>query len=677
MTNIFKKSTGILLTLLIIVSVMAVAAAGSTAASAADEGDIVYFEKPSSWSNTPNVHIWGGSSTQTSWPGNKMTLVEGNVYSYTFTGNYKKIIFNNGSGSYQTADLDISEGQIFKITSGDTTSSANGEWSDYDSPVKILSVSAAPGTTTFTDTLDITLKIKNATEAYYSINGGDKISCTDGQVISIGQEAKDGEKINLDISASDGTNTVNKSYVYTKASFTGAYVYLNNEAGWSTCNIYYWNGGKNNGWPGTALTDADMDENGYYVYNIPQEYVGNVIFNNGSEQSEDLVINAGESMIYNNKTKTWEIFDAGAIQFKNIGTSVKSPQYTDTDIDIFAQATGGSGDISYKFSVESDNGTVVLSDYSDVSSVNWNPQQAGSYKIIIEVKDTEGNSNSRKIDFVIQDDKISEKPVLKGITADPTNFDNTEIKLNSETNINVKASGGKIGTNLLFYKTEIFAPGEDTAMNTPYYKLDNNFTFTPTKLGVYKIKISVQNSHNSTVTKTYEYECVNEFSTSDTPKINKFTASKSGSELMVDEAITFEAGAAGGLEPYTYKFIVTNSDTSEKVEELADKNVFTWTPKEAGNYAVTAYVSDANGKESSKTLYYQVSDHAEDMMGDINFDGEVDLKDILLIQKEMAELLTFSDRQRAVADVNRDGAVDLKDILQIQKYMAELITTFD
>lgn len=57
---------------------------------------------------------------------------------------------------------------------------------------------------------------------------------------------------------------------------------------------------------------------------------------------------------------------------------------------------------------------------------------------------------------------------------------------------------------------------------------------------------------------------------------------------------------------------------------------------------------------------------------DVTGDGEVDLRDILEIQKYMAELVAFDDETFNKADVNKDGSVDLHDILLYQKYLAEM-----
>ena len=275
-------------------------------------------------------------------------------------------------------------------------------------------------------------------------------------------------------------------------------VFLQNDAGWSTPYCYMWNSesDKNAAWPGVKMTDLGE---GVFEYVVPKSY-GNVIFNGGSNsnQTGDLAF-PGVNNIYNNKTGQWEPYSTGPVKISSFTTDVKSPSYTTCGIKISASAKSSEGDVTYKFSV---NGT-VLSDGAD-SSVVWIPTSAGDYTITVDVTDTAGNENSRSMSFVIKDASTLESVFIRA-------FSNSlgtrvQIKKNSSITFTNDAIGGAVGTNLLFYKFVITDP--DGANNIPYYTLDNKYTFTPSKLGVYTIKAYVQNSMNVTTYNKYQYNCV-------------------------------------------------------------------------------------------------------------------------------------------------------------------------
>ena len=59
------------------------------------------------------------------------------------------------------------------------------------------------------------------------------------------------------------------------------------------------------------------------------------------------------------------------------------------------------------------------------------------------------------------------------------------------------------------------------------------------------------------------------------------------------------------------------------------------------------------------------------LYGDANLDGSVTISDVTEIQRYLAELADFSDKQLLLADTNGDGLVDITDATHLQKYLAE------
>ena len=85
----------------------------------------VYYKNTSNWSSV-FCYMWSGDGNpkNAEWPGEAMTSIGNNVYQYSFSGSYEKVIFNNGSGGAgnQTDDLSFpGSGQIYD----------NGSWSAY------------------------------------------------------------------------------------------------------------------------------------------------------------------------------------------------------------------------------------------------------------------------------------------------------------------------------------------------------------------------------------------------------------------------------------------------------------------------------------------------------------------------------------------------------------------
>lgn len=62
------------------------------------------------------------------------------------------------------------------------------------------------------------------------------------------------------------------------------------------------------------------------------------------------------------------------------------------------------------------------------------------------------------------------------------------------------------------------------------------------------------------------------------------------------------------------------------------------------------------------------------ILGDVNFDGKVNVKDATMIQKAVAKIITLTDIESICSDVNADKKVNVKDATAIQKYVAKIET---
>ena len=303
----------------------------------------------------------------------------------------------------------------------------------------------------------------------------------------------------------------------------GATAVLNNAANWSSCYVYYWgnDGGVSNAsWPGVKLTDADKNSDGYYEVEIPETYLSGsngVIFNGGSDsnKSADLAIASGECKLYNNSDSSWVAYDTNPLKL-GLTTDVATPQYTGTGITLTATASGGSGSYTYTFKA----GTTTIYTGSN-NTCTWTPTTAGTYTITVDCSDSSlGYSNSKSIaSYVIKDDSTAAEPVLKGIS---TGYTDNKVPVNTSIPINVSASGGKVGTNLLFYKVAVKNPS-GSEVNTVYYRQSNILNFTPTTTGTYTVDVTVQNSYNAEAKRSFTVTVGNSSTpTENTPVILPF-----------------------------------------------------------------------------------------------------------------------------------------------------------
>lgn len=192
---------------LLLVLILVIGAVASVSVSAA--GDTVYVKVSSSY-GTPNCYMWNSTSDQNAaWPGVKMTSEGDGVYSYTPDKAFSNVIFNNGSD--QTADLVYPGANSIYILDA-------GKWETYDPSAAepTITIDKKDGSSFKTDTVTVSVTVKNADSAYYTVDGGAQKSFTGSADVVLGANTAVGSTTTLFVSATNKNGTVTASATYTK-----------------------------------------------------------------------------------------------------------------------------------------------------------------------------------------------------------------------------------------------------------------------------------------------------------------------------------------------------------------------------------------------------------------------------------------------------------------------------
>ena len=170
-------------------------------------------------------------------------------------------------------------GSEFKVSNGTLTGNigSGGVAALYNAgPVTLTPVPtiSKEGGNFTTDTLELTLGLKNATSGTYKIGNGDTKTYTASTKVTIGADMSYGDSVTITLTATDGTQTSEpETYTFTKVEQTGNVAYLSLPSGWSEpvyCYAYDSATEKvsNGEWPGVQMTKDSAT--GYYVYEIPE-----------------------------------------------------------------------------------------------------------------------------------------------------------------------------------------------------------------------------------------------------------------------------------------------------------------------------------------------------------------------------------------------------------------------
>ncbi len=324
----------------------------------------VYFKNTVSW-ETVKVHYWGSSNTD--WPGNAGTLVEGttDVWSFNLPEGTTGLVFNNNGAGEQTVDVtEIVDGHIYTPTGANKYGVTHTEYTPGEQPeqpveetAKVYFVGDLMGDWTPNEAKQLkldketglyTLTIANANletgkEFKVVVNGkwlraeADQIAVNTEYVLSerngnmtlaeaitgnvtITYNAEDG-KFKISVQSEEPVQpeeTVEKIFT----------VFFDNTANWEKVNVWIWeNSGANlfANWPGEEVTTkVNVDGNDLYAYSFKHDVTSKtqmmIIFNDGNAQTGDFsLVNKG---IYTNEGHTGNIHEGAAVAVSSLSEGI-------------------------------------------------------------------------------------------------------------------------------------------------------------------------------------------------------------------------------------------------------------------------------------------------------------------------------------------------------------------
>ena len=162
------------------------------------------------------------------------------------------------------------------------------------------------GDAEFTGTQTVTVSLDKCEQAKCSIDGGNKFIVKDGDTITIGNTAYDGDTITITLEAENEIGSSESKATFKKKVQGGSTAPVKTTsrlvvktADGSAPYVYAWTGASNTllgAWPGTQLTSKD--DNGDYYVDINTTETYNVVLNNGGKvQSADIAGITGDAII--------------------------------------------------------------------------------------------------------------------------------------------------------------------------------------------------------------------------------------------------------------------------------------------------------------------------------------------------------------------------------------------
>ena len=237
------------------------------------------------------VVMASGSNASVSVPNGGSTTAPG-TYTDEITGNTWTVTTNTISGKVGSSGIAaVYNANVTKMPSA-TISKEGGNFS--------------------TETLTLTIGLKNATSGTYKIGSGSATTFTGSKTITIGADMSYGDSVTITLTATDGTNNYSKTYTFTKSEKKNNIAYLDKPSGWGTpyCYAYQVIDGvivENAEWKGVQMT---LVSGNIYKCEMPENLTApNIIFTDGNTQypgmDEDGLVLNGEMIYQNGQWKTY------------------------------------------------------------------------------------------------------------------------------------------------------------------------------------------------------------------------------------------------------------------------------------------------------------------------------------------------------------------------------------
>ena len=189
-----------------------------------------------------------------------------------------------------------------------------------------------------------------------------------------------------------------------------------------------------------------------------------------------------------NKTSAGVTVTSAAPAISSVKAGVTSA-YAGEKITWTATASGGSGTLKYYFILYKDGVKIKTRSYSTAKTFSYTPEEAGSYKVKVYVKDSTGAKSyktSGKIAVTLG------PPAILSVKAGKTSS-----AVGEKITWTAKAVGSE---QPLKYYFILYKDGKK--IKTQSYSTKNTFSYTPTKAGTYKVKVYVKDATGEKVYKT-------------------------------------------------------------------------------------------------------------------------------------------------------------------------------
>ncbi len=267
------------------------------------------------------------------------------------------------------------------------------------------------------------------------------------------------------------------------------------------------------------------------------------------------------------------------------------PVVPGTPITWTATATGGVAPLQYAFYLytAATNSWTEEQAYSTTNTWNWTPPQEDQYAVQVWVRNNGSTApyDAWRSSGFFNIGTSGPPPTINSLTANPA----LPQPPGTAITWTAMASGGLAP---LQYEFLLYTGATATWSVARAYSTTNIWAWTPSQAGLYAVQVWVKNNGSVAPYDAWKGSGFFNIGTSSPPPtIPSLTASPPLPQ-PAGTAITWTAMATGGAAPLQYEFLLYTGATAtwSVARAYSTTNTWSWTPSQAGQYAVQVWVKN-------------------------------------------------------------------------------------
>lgn len=303
-----------------------------------------------------------------------------------------------------------------------------------------------------------------------------------------------------------------------------------------------------------------------------------------------VAVKAQDSSLSITATATITVTAAGTL---TSNASISSSKITlGSSVTLKGAAVGGKTPYQYAYYYKKSSASAYtrLKEYSTTTSYVLKPTAAGTYDVLIKVKDSDGTVSSKKFALTVEDNS-TKLALTASISA-------TSITLGNSITLKASATGGT-GTYQYSYW---YKKGSATAYSKlKDYSTATSYTFKPAGKYTYEFLVKVKDSSGSVVKKTFTLTVTDDSLTN--------TSKLSATSITYGDTVRITGSATGGTSPYTYGvyYKKTSKDTWTTAQSYSSNRAIVIKPAVATSYDICVKVKDSTGKIAKSYFVVKVT----------------------------------------------------------------------